>query len=334
MAKRQDRITLEDVANAAGVTPMTVSRVINNKGRVSEATRQRILQIAEELGYRPNRAARALVTNRTQLVAFVVPDITNPYFSAIFQGVDDVLGEAGYNVLVANTNETPYREQVVLGQLENGTVDGLISCSSRLADDVLFPLLQRYPAVVSITRAVPRDLGSAVLSEYKHGFRSVIALQYLHDLGRRHIGAIGLTHYERFVNMDEFWQAIRQRGLHLPPERYVTCPPTWQAGYEAGRKLLTAQPDLDAIAAGNDLIALGVMRAAAELGRRIPDDLAVIGADDILLASQVTPALTTYRIDSHAIGMMAAELLLPRMGGDTTYRERRYQTELIIRDTT
>src|SRR5690554_1166954 len=117
MAKR--RITLEDVARVAGVSTMTVSRVINNTGRISDDTRQHVKKIIDELGYRPNRAARALVTNKSYMVAFIQPDITNPYFSEVFQGVEDVLREDDYSVLVANTNETPVREKEILEKLDD-----------------------------------------------------------------------------------------------------------------------------------------------------------------------------------------------------------------------
>jgi LacI family transcriptional regulator len=334
MPKKQQRVTLEDVARVAEVSMMTVSRVINNKGRISDETRQRVLEVIDKLGYRPNRAARTLVTNRTNLVAFVVPDITNPYFAEIFEGVEDALREESYNVLVANTNETNSREKTILQQLENGTVDGLISCSSRLPDEELYPLLERYPNVVSITRPIPKHMGSVVTSDYNLGFRALNAIRYLHANGHRKIAYVGLKHYEIFVDMGDFKQQLAQDGIYLPDNYYVACEPKWKPGYEAGYKLLQTYPELDAVVGGNDLVALGVMRAALDLGRRIPDDLSLIGADNILLASQVSPPLTTFRIDKYQIGVAAANLLLKRIEGDTTYREYQYVTELIIRGST
>lgn len=334
MAKKQSRVTIEDVAREAGVSLMTVSRVINNTGRISEQTRRHVYSVIEKLGYRPNRAARTLVTRQSHLVAFVVPDITNPYFAEIFQGVEDVLREEDYNVLVANTNESPALEKSVLEKLDDSTVDGLIICSSRLSDQELFPLLERFSAVVTITRPLPKHLASAVLSDYTPGQRAVVGLKYLHQLGYRRIGLVRLAHHDLFVNMTEFRRDIEQLGIHLRPEWTVACEPRWQAGYEVGYDLLQAHPELEAVVGGNDLVALGIMRAALDLGRRIPDDLAIVGADDILLASQVTPPLTTLRINSHEIGTMAASLLLPRMRGDMTYREYIYSAELMIRGTT
>lgn len=330
----KQRITLEDVARESGVSTMTVSRVINNTGRISSATRRHVQEVAERLGYRPNRAARTLVTNRTMMVAFVVPDITNPYFAEILQGVEDVFWEAGYNVLLANTNETPAREQSVLEQLEDATVDGVISCSSRLPDDALIDLIQHHHAVVTTNRRVPQELASIVIGRHPIGYRVREAARFLHQQGRRRIGYIGLIRSVASVDTDGVIADLAAEGIEIRPEWCSLCHPTWQGGYQSSRQLLCDYPELDAVIGGNDLVALGTMRAALELGHSIPDDLALIGGDDILMASQVTPALTTFRISKYQIGEMAARLLLLRMQGDMSYREFLYEEKLIVRGTT
>lgn len=330
----KQRVTLEDVARVAGVSIMTVSRVINNTGRISEETRQHVNQIIEELGYRPNHAARTLVTNRSNMVAFIQPDITNPYFSETFQGVEDVLREYNYSLLVANTNETPATEKQILEKLDDTAIDGLILSSSRLPDDELFPLLERFSCVVSVTRLIPQSLGSVVRSDMIPGYRAMMSFEHLRDLGYERIGYLCLQHYHIYVDIKTFQQELEQIGVHLPDKWVATSIPKWQAGYEAGYRLLKAQPELQAIVGGNDLVALGAMRAAIDLGRKIPDDLAITGADDILLASQVTPALTTLKTNAYETGTMAAQLLLKRMAGDMTYREHIYQTKLVIREST
>src|SRR5512145_2960524 len=143
MVKRQQRATLEDVAREAGVSTMTVSRVVNNTGRISEETRRHVHDVVMRLNYRPSRAARALVTRQTLMIAVVVPDVTNPYFAEIIKGAEDVAWEHGYGVLLANTNESQAREAAVLNQLEETTADGLIVVSSRLPENILLPLLER-----------------------------------------------------------------------------------------------------------------------------------------------------------------------------------------------
>ncbi len=310
---------------------MTVSRVINGKGRVSDDTREYVREVAARLGYRPNRAARTLVTNRTMMVGFVVPDITNPYFSEIFLGAEEVFWQEGYNVLVANTNETPARERTVLAQLDEATIDGLIVCSSRLPNKVLFPLLQRHPVVVTINRRPPDEVASVVAARYRQGSVPLMAARYLHETGRRRIGFLSLRHSTQLLPIRDFIRQAAAEGIEIKREWCASCYPMWQDGYQTGQQLLHAHPEIDAIIGGNDLSALGVMRAAKESGRVIPDDLAITGVDDILLASQVTPALTTFRVPKRQMGAEAAHLLLLRMQGDHSHREFSYDAELVVR---
>jgi LacI family transcriptional regulator len=333
MNKKQ-RTTLDDVARTAGVSMMTVSRVINNTGRISDETRSHVFQVIEQLGYRPNRAARALVTNKSFMVALVEPDITNPYFSEVFQGVEDILHQQDYSVLVANTNESQAREKEMLEKLDDASIDGLIICSSRLPEEELLPLLERFSCVVAVTRPVPEHIASVIRSDYIPGYRAVIAFKYLYSQGYRRIGYLALQHYELYVDMKTFQKELEAVGVPIELEWIRACAPKWQAGYDAGLDLLQAHPELEAIIGGNDLVALGAMRAAVDLGRKIPEDLGIVGADDILLASQVTPPLTTLKTNAYEIGSMAAELLLQRMEGDMTYRECVYDTELVIRGST
>ena len=331
MPKRHQRVTIEDVAREAGVSMMTVSRVINDTGRISDETRDYVREVATRLGYRPNRAARTLATNRTMLVGCVVPDITNPYFSEIFQGAEEVFWQEGYNVLVANTNEIPARERAVLSQLDETTIDGLIICSSRLPDKVLFSLLKRHPVVVTINRRPPQPLASVVAARYRQGAVPLMAARYLQQTGRRRIGFFCLKHSSQYLSIRDFVRELSAEGIAVKREWCASGHPTWKSGYELGKQLLHAHPELDAVIGGNDLVALGIMQAAKELGRTIPDDLAITGVDDILLVSQVTPPLTTFRVPKREMGAQAARLLLLRMQGDLTYREFTYDAELVIR---
>ena len=335
MARRHQRITLADVAREADVSTMTVSRVINGTGRISDDTREHVQTIIDKLGYRPNRAARTLVTNRTYTVGFVVPDITNPYFTEILQGVEEFFWQEGYNVLLGNTNEDPEREEAVLSQLEETTIDGLIVCS-RLPDNVLFRLIEKHPAVVVLNRDAPQHIASVVNTRHSKGFRSILAAKYLHNSGRRKIGYISLIRGSSLIDVQEFAMAVEEDGIEINFDWYDSCAPSWNGGYDAGKRLLQNHPELDALIGGNDLVALGAMRAALDLGRQVPEDLGVVGGDDILMSSQVSPPLTTFRVDKFEVGTQAAQLLLYRMEGDKTYREHRYHydEELIIRGST
>ncbi len=330
MPTKRKRVTLEDVARAAGVSAMTVSRVINHTGRISPATRQHVSEVIEQLGYRPSRAARTLVTAKTGMIGVVVPDITNPYFAEIVHGIEDVAWEAEYSVLLANTNENPAREAAVLSQLDDAAVDGLIPVSSRLPDETLLPLLKQHRAVVTINRQFPR-VASCVRPRHGYGFRAYQSALYLAHAGHERIGYINLQRSLINMQIETLIERMAEHNITIRREWCATCLPTWEAGYQTGHVLLAEHPELTAIIAGNDLVALGVMRAAIELGRRIPHDLALIGGDDILLASQVTPPLTTFRVPKYEIGASAARLLFARMDGDLSYQEYLYEEEFIPR---
>lgn len=332
MRKKRQRITLADVAREAGVSAMTVSRVINNTGRISPTTRVRVQAVIDRLGYRPSRAARALVTNRTNMIGVVVPDITNAYFAEIVQGIEDEAWERAYSVLLANTNESTEREQAVLSHVEDSTVDGLIVCSSRLPDDVLVPLLTQWRAVVMVNRQVAPGIASVVRNRYGDSYRAVKAIEHLLAIGRRRIAYLALRHSTTRLSPATFEATLAAGGADWCAEWYQTSAPHWEAGYLIAQHLLTESPELDAIIGGNDLVAVGVLRAAREMGRRVPDDLAIVGGDDTLLASETSPPLTTFRLPKYEIGLTAARLLFTRVGGDTTYREHLYDEELVIRE--
>lgn len=309
---------------------MTVSRVINHTGRISPATRKHVFEVIDALGYRPSRAARTLVTTKTWMIGVVVPDITNPYFAEIVHGIEDTAWDEGYGVLLANTNENPTREATLLGQIDESAVDGIIAVSSRLSNDELKTFLEPHRAVVTINRQFPA-LASCVRPRHGYGYRAYQAALYLARAGHTRIGYISLIRSLINMQIEDLIARVAEAGITIRREWCATCLPTWAAGYETGRQLLEKQPHLTAIVCGNDLVALGVMRAAVEAGRRIPDDLALIGGDDILLASQVTPPLTTFSVPKYEIGANAARLLLKRIEGDMTYREFLFDEELIER---
>ena len=334
MVKKTKRITLEDVAKEAGVSPMTVSRVMNNTGRISDETREYIRQVVDRMGYRPSRVARSLVTNKTFLIGLVVPDITNTFFSEIVHGVEDVAWEKGYSVLLANTNETPSREAAVLSQLQEAIVDGVIVCSSRLPDDDLIALISQYSAVVTINRPVPRHLASLVRIDPSAEPRWARAAHYLLERGRERIAYLCLQRSQIRGTLDEFLALFTEAGIDVNPDWYVSCIPTWESGYWHTHDLLTAYPEIDGIIGGNDLLALGALRAAKELGRSVPESLAITGADDILLAREIDPPLTTFTMPKRKIGVIAANLLFKRIEGNKEYEEIYYKEGLVIRQST
>ncbi len=327
------RVTIADVAREAGVSRQTVSRAINNKGEISEATLQNVRAVIERLGYRPSSIARSLATHKTLTIGLVVPDIANPFFAEIARGAGDTAHGASYSLLLCTTGEDPGREAEALRALEDQSVDGVVLCSPRLPEAELVALMARQRATVLVNRRLADPGDGGVRVDDAAGAR--LGVQHLLRGGRRTIaylaGPYPISHSSR-ERARGYADALAAAGLAPDPDLCRPCVPDTAGGRAAALALLAAGPVLDAFFCHNDLVAVGALQACAESGRRVPDDVAVVGADDILLAALVNPALTTLRVDKHAIGAAATRLLLDKIRGCPTGPEDvLFQPELIVR---
>lgn len=323
---------MADVARQAGVSMMTVSRVVNGKEGTSDATRQHVQEIIDQLGYRPSGIARSLATKSTGTIGLVVPDNANPFFSEVARGVEQVAYEEGYSVFLCNTDEDPQRERNILDSLEENRVDGIVLCSSRLDDEALAVALARFPAVL-VNRQVNTPDICTVLVDDVAGAR--LATRHLLDAGHRQIGMLAgpETSFSSHQRIHGFFSTLESAGLPADSSQIVHCPPTVEGGLEIAVSLLSAQPDLNALFCYNDLVAVGALQACAQFGRRVPDDIVIVGYDDIPLAALVTPALTTCHIPRHQLGKEAMRLLLDHIQNHAEVCDRIVvQPTLVIRD--
>jgi LacI family transcriptional regulator len=313
------RVTMADIARSAGVSLMTVSRVINHKDGVSRETRQRIEQIISELDYRPSSIARSLATRRTGTLGLVVPDISNPFFSGVARGVDEVATAHGFSVLLCNTEEEYTREVDMLQLLEEKRVDGVVLCSSRLDAKVLIPNLARHSAVVLVNRVIdnlPKEISiGAVYVNCERG--GGLATAHLIERGHHKIGILSgpPASFSGQQRMRGYRAALDNAGIPFRLKYTLSCIPSVEGGCQAAHRLLSAHPELTALVCYNDLVAVGALQACSELGLKVPDQVAVVGFDDIFLAALVTPALTTCQISTTKLGATAAKVLLERIQG-------------------
>ncbi len=300
--------TMRDVAREAGVSIKTVSRVVNNQGEISAETRRRVLAAIERLGYRPSKVARALVTQHTETVGLILGDIANPFFSEVARGVLQTAQAQGYDVFLCNSDYDPQQEIHALYSLADHNVDGMIIFPCWENEEKLKAFAARHRPLVVVNRVFPSHPGmSLVLNDIRQGAR--LAVEYL--IGRGHT-AIGLlagraAPLRRMERVQGFREALLAHGLPVVDDWILTGAPTMdvERGYEAARQLLTHHPQVTAVLAYNDLIAIGAIRACQELGRRVPDDLAIVGFDDIPLAGMIEPPLTTVHIDKFQLGQQA-----------------------------
>ena len=321
------RATIIDVAAAAGVAPSTVSRAFSRPGRVNSRTRQHILEVAADLGYAPNPAAQALESGRTNTIALLVPDITNPYFSGVIKGAERAAGEAGLTLVLGDTQENPAHEENLVRRL-GPAVDGFVLSAPRLPDDKLRQAAELNPLVL-VNRAVS-DL-ACVVADFDSGTQQIV--DHLASLGHEDFVFAGGP-AESWSGARRWWglrKAAKQRGLRA--RRIGPYQPALLGGPAAADAVLAAGST--AVVCHNDMLAIGLMGRLAERGVRVPEDVSVVGFDDIFGAGFCNPPLTTLAERTEDAGARAVEALVrQRPRRTTTEGARVLPTQLIVRTST
>lgn len=333
------RPTQADVARRANVSQALVSYVLNDTSPVSvpAETRQRILDAMTELGYVPNLTARSLRTNKTYTIAGIIPDITNPFYPAFERGIQDVADRQGYDLIMYNTDGTAEKEQKCLNSLRQGRVDGVIAVLFHLSARDLFPLLEMNIAVVRF-EATPKRAGAYPLDNlYVDNVAAAhTAVSYLIKQGHSCIGMIAGQQGPADYRVQGYYQALRDHGLPLDEALIQRGAFAEAGGYQSMQALLQLSPRPTAVFAANDLMAMGALLALREATLQVPDDVAVMGFDDIPTAKLVHPPLTTVTQFQQQLGRRAAEMLFERLDGHTAEAGRCEEMpySLIIREST
>ena len=338
MARVRTTVTIRDVARLAKVHPGTVSRALNTETRalVNQETAERVLRAAEELDYRPNPIARGLKTNRSYTIGVLIPDITNPLFPPILRGIEDRLDDAGYTALIVNTDNDAERERSHLEAMRTRQVDGFISATARLDRDVLADITARGTPLVLVNRSLEDGSVPAVAVDDRQGIR--LAVEHVASLGHQRIGHLAgpqntSTGHRRHLG---FVEAMRAVGKRAPKSRVSFS--GWFTEEEGARlcgELLDNGRDLTAIVAANDLLAIGCYDALEARGLRCPEDVSIVGFNDMPLVDHLRPPLTTVRVPQREIGTVAADLLLQRLAeGSDMAREILLKPTLIVRGST
>ncbi|MFB9963452.1 LacI family DNA-binding transcriptional regulator [Sinosporangium siamense] len=323
------------VAAAAGVSVTTVSHVLSGRRPVSDATRAKVEAVIERLGYRPNPSARSLRTDRSESVALIVPDITNPFYPAVAAGLQDVLLGQGY-LLSVNDAALPSRAlREVVRHVLARRVDGIVLASYGATDDDIAEIARSGTKLVRLGGRFRAEFGDVVRADDVGGMHDVVS--HLIERGYARIAFVNGerdAHPSR-IRLEGYERAMREAGREIDPELIVSTTFTRAGGVEGATTLLersTSRPD--AIVCGNDLIAVGVLDVTRRLGLSVPGDLAITGYDDIEAASLVTPALTTVHNPAREIGRTCARMLLDRLAGDydDVAREVVLAHRLIVRE--
>lgn len=330
--RQSNQVRVADVALAADVSSATVSRALNRAGPVSNAVRERIERAVIELGYVPNGAARALASQRAQVIGVIIPTLENTNFAITAEAAQQRIVDAGYNFMVASSGYDPARELDQIQSLVAHGVDGIILVGAqRDPEAIQFLKSRRVHYVVTWTLA-DDDTPSV-------GFDNAEAARRLADhllvLGHRQIGVIaGLTknNDRAAARLEGVRRALGERGLDLPREFLIERPYRIAEGQFALRALMTTSPRPTAVICGNDQLAFGALIECGRQGISVPRDVSIVGFDDLEFAGQIVPALTTIHVPAEEIGHRAAEYLLATINGQPTATTTEVAVSLIIRE--
>jgi LacI family transcriptional regulator len=316
------RVTIRDIARAAGVSITAVSRALNNKGELSPQKRERVLDAAQKLRYTPSAVARALVSGSTRTLGVVVTDNTSPVYAQVLRGIEEVANAAGYGLLFANSADSQEKALRCLAMLQAKQVDGLLWTPVQ-SDRRDIELLQQSgaPFVLLLRHFADLQNDHVVLDNVHGGY---LVTSHLLEQGHRSIGHIaGPEHISSARDRCAGYRRALKK-FDIPVDDSLVCPApfTIEGGYEAANRLLDQQHRPTAIVAATDLQAVGVFKACRERGLRIPDDLALTGGDDIELADYLAVPLTSFSSSVRDIGARGAEIVIARIQGQDLPRQQ------------
>jgi LacI family repressor for deo operon, udp, cdd, tsx, nupC, and nupG len=308
-------VSIKDIARVAEVSHSTVSRALHDSPLISEETTTRIQRIAREMGYSPSAIARGLVTKRTQTLGLVVTSIADPFVAQVAQGVEERALDEGYSIVLCQSQSDPDREIAAVDVLREQRVDAIVVTASRVGS-LYLPLLERLAVpVVLINNQQEGRYVYSVGTDNLHGGR--LAASYLMGLGHTRLGYISGPEWavQSTLRLKGARQALRAQGLDFDLANIVPGNGRSEGGQEAMVGLLQQAAPPTALFCYNDLTAIGAMRAAHQTGLRVPDDVSIIGYDDVAYASYVSPSLTTIRQRMFEMGQKATEMALALLSG-------------------
>lgn len=328
-------VTIKDIAATLNVSVTTVSRVMNNKPKgVSVETREKILKLAEELDYHPNKIARGLVTKRTNTIGVLLPDITNPVFPNLVRGIEDACNDSGYDLIICNSDNYYKKERNYIRILKEKCVDGIVYTGTVSDEGQNVKLLQSMdiPFIV-VDRIYDEKNILKVCTNSEAGIYELT--KYIIENGHKKIAYIsGPTttniHEARFLG---FKNALEENGLEVDNSLVQVGEYKFESGYESMCELLKKRGEFTAVVCENDLIAIGACEAMKERKVCIPDEISITGYDDIYVSRLITPKLTTVYQDTYEMGKKAIEVLINNIeGNNIEENEVIFEPRIVIRD--
>jgi len=325
--------TIEEVAKEAGVSVATVSRVINGNARVSSEATERVNAAINKFHYRPNAWGRSLRRKESRMILVFIPNITNPYYSSIVSGIEDTARRSDYTTMLCITNSDKAKEKEYTELLKSGRADGAVFLSTDKNDVALSKLARSFPVVQCCEYCSDESILHVSIDNYKSAHQVV---KYMISLNHRKIGFIGSSNQYISTELRQkgYLAALKEAGIQQD-SRYMSFAAddyNFLSGVRAAHELLCLQDRPTVIFCISDVIALGALRAAQEMGLRIPEDLSVIGFDDVEYASMFKPMLTTISQPGYSLGKVSASLLLKQIAGEEKGGNVFLEHKIILRD--
>ncbi len=333
--KKSHKVTIKDIAKYTNVSISTVSKVINNAGGVSAELEKRIKDAIRQFGYTPNRTARALKTRISKSIGLILPTIVNPFFPSLVRGIEDRCNSAGYSLILCNSDGETQKELMYTDLLLEKQVDGIILATVGNSIETLEKLMENDMASVIVDRKVDGYTVSSVITDNFEGAR--LAMEYLLDLGLKKTVIISGPTFlsssrDRLKSCEK---VLIERGLSFNRDLVIEGDFMYESGYACMKKMIEKVRDFDSVFAFNDLMAIGAIECLQEFNYRVPEDVSVIGYDDIMFAGMYRPALTTVRQPAYDMGKTAFDLLMMKLSQDAVGMiDVVLKPELIIREST
>jgi len=333
------RITIKDIARMANVSHTTVSRALNDKSRIKNETKEKILTIARELNYRPDFIARSLVMKRTKTLGLVITTIANPFYTELSQGIETMARSLGYNIILCSTNYDVSIEKQYIDMLCSKGVDGIIFTSAHMGDLNIIALAEEEFPMILVNRrtyhpTVTEKVDYVGVNNILGGF---LAVEHLIKLGHQRIGVIGGSSESSvgFERLEGGKKALATYGLEIMGNYFLEGDFLKGSGYQGGKEFLKMAEPPTAIFATNDYMALGTYQAIVEEGHKVPEDMAIIGFNDIEFTSMKGIEMTTIGQKKYEMGALAVKTLVERIEGGRVGPPKEFilEPELIIRKT-
>lgn len=326
---KDQNITIKDIAQIADVSISTVSRVLNDSDLVGKKTKKRVQKIIQEYDFIPNNMARGLLKKTSKAIALIIPDISNPYFAELFHGVEDGVNPHGYSIFLCNSNYSHKKESDYIKEMAERRVDGLIIVSAYINDRGIIHNLNKKMRIVTVQTQIEGIDG--VQTNVEQG--TMDSIEYLIKLGHSKIAFICLDTKENDKRYKAYMRALEQNDISVRQEYIYEGHMRGNVGYEAAKYLLELPDPPTAVQTFNDYIAFGVYTATMEKGLKIPEDLSVVGFDDVAVGKLLNPPLTTVSQPIYTMGEVAADLLFKNIidGPKPVPREVILPTKLQIR---